>query len=789
MKFSISWLKRFLDTEVNVDEIINALNSLGLEVEHVIDKSRDYKDFITGLIVEVAKHPNAEKLNCCKVDIGQEVIQIVTGAHNARKGLVSIVAPVGSVIPTNKLKMEKRALRGIDSYGMMCSERELGIGTNAEGIIELSEKYKPGTKLTEIFSELDDILIDVSITPNRPDCLGVYGIARELAAFGLGKLKKISTVNNSSQYHKQIQVSIENSQDCPLFLGRLFTNTTNKESPVWLKSLLKSIGDTPISAMVDITNYISYSFARPIHVYDADSFEGNIKVRKAYSNEHFVDLEGGQNKLSENDIVVADDNKILGLAGIMGGDLSKCNMHSTNIYLEAAVFNSRSIAKTSKRLKIISDAKHIFERGVDYDFTIKGLQIASNLILEICGGEAGEVIINGPVKLGSQIINFDISSIKKISGIEISKEDTIKILTSLGFEIQKTYPDKIDIKIPTWRHDIKYEADLIEEILRLYGYDKITAIPLEHVSTNLHSKSFLKFKHSLKIKKLLSSIGYNEVITYSFMSSNIAKKFGCYQDDLVINNPISKDLDILRKSIIPNLLKIVENNNQRSIKNISIFEIGPVFNSGQINDQSQIICGIRAGETSRLNLYKDNRSIDFFDLKADVIKILQIFNIKNIDFSRGDIPSWYHPGKSACIKFKNNIIGYIGVINPSINSKNIIGFELFQDLLIMQSNKESDIISDYQIVTRDFAFIISDDIPAIELIKIISKCDLSLIKEACIFDVYKNSSIEEHKKSIGVRVYIQSDVQTLDTEIIEKLSKKIVNSVSDKINGILRILK
>lgn len=793
MKISLSWLSRFLDTTATASEIALALNSLGIEVEGVIDRSHGLANFIVGEITKLEKHPDADKLNICHVDNGNETIIIVTGAQNVRKNLKVAIAPIGSIVPASGIKIEKRKLRGVESNGMLCSRTELGLSDDGlDGIMELADNAKVGSRLIDVLTELKDAVIEVSITPNRSDCLSIYGIARDLSAYGLGKLKPIEFSELELPKSETVGAKVSSAQDCPLFILRHFTDVTNKESPDWLKDLLLSIGENPISALVDITNYINHSFGRPMHVYDADKIDGEIIVRTANADEDFVALDQKKYTLTKDDIVVADKSKVLGLAGIIGGDSSKCDLTTKNICLEAAVFDPIKIARTGRRLNINTDARHKFARGVDHNFTLLGAIIATDMIKHMCGGKASDFRIIGSQQSEKIKVKLHLKRIKEIGGISIDAETIVAILTNLGFSnIENIHQDSLELTVPSWRHDITQEEDVVEEILRIYGYDKIP----EEVLT-LDSRVSLPRKDITleQARLLLAASGYHELVTWSFMSSKIAQKFNIFKEDLLIQNPVNCDLDILRASALPNLLNVVHKNNLRSFDNLSFFEIGTIFNSGQVGDQSQAISGIRTGSTSIENIYKDSRKFDFFDAKQSVEEVLKLWGVNSdsIEISRDDLPKYYHPSKSAAFKLGHKIIAYAGEIHPAILqamkvSVSAIGFEVFVDQISAPTKKsDKEFISDYQMNLRDFAFVVNEKTEAGLIIKSIKAISTDLIRDIHIFDIYKGKELGDDKKSIAIKVSLQAKDRTLTTDEISSISDQIIKSVEKATGGVLR---
>ncbi|NRA73401.1 MAG: phenylalanine--tRNA ligase subunit beta [Rickettsiales bacterium] len=797
MKFTLSWLERFLDlTDVKLENIINALTNLGLEVESVSPPSPLLKQFIIGEVLECVKHPNANKLSICCVNDGKNVLNIICGAPNVRVGLKIVLAPVGSIIPSNNIKIEKRKIRDFHSEGMICSSEELGLGEESDGIIELDNNVKIGKKFVEECSWALDTVIDIAVTPNRSDCLGVFGIARDLAAYGIGKLKTLTKTQKRKSFGASpIKTKIADSDACSLLVGRYIKGLNNlKQTPIWLKSTLNLIGENSISPIVDVTNYMNLSFGRPLHAFDADKLEGDIHVRLAKKGEKILTLKEEEIELENQDIVVTDNKKICALAGIMGGDNSKCEEKTKNIFLEAAVFNPVSIAKTGQRTKINSHAKYRFERGIDPDFTVEGVEIATNMITEICGGEISDLAIVGNTSSKKITINFDYNLVTKLSGTVIKQEKIKSILIKLGFEIEDISNDKIKVTVPSWRHDITIPEDLVEEALRIYGYDNI---PTTYISSP-KTINAVQIPHNnttaMHVRSTLAALGFDEMITWSFMSSKLAEEFNLLDKSPILSNPISKDLDVLRASLLPNLLSSIHKNNARSFKDLSIFEIGNVFENKKFS-QTKMLCALRSGNFSEKNIFQDTREFDFFDLKSDILNLLKTtFNIKpeTIDFSESDkLPSWYHPNKAAVISINKKILGYIGEIHPSILktmkiNNPTLGFEVFIEEIPYESEKPYISFSNYQIVSRDFAFIINKDTPASELINAVQSVDSNIIKKIDIFDLFTKSLAEKNKKSIAIRVTLQALDHSLTEKELSDLSTEIIKSVDTKIGGILR---
>ena len=798
MKFTISWLKEHLETKALDEEIINKLTAIGLEVEEVQDASALYGDFLIAQVVDEEKHPNADKLKLCKVDIGSKVIDVVCGAPNVVKGMKVVYAPPGAVIPVNQMKLKVAKIRGVESSGMLCSEYELGISDSHDGIIHMPENSNVGGLYIDQMN-LNDVMIEIGITPNRQDCLGVYGIARDLAAAGIGELKEIELPKFKTVGKSPINILFEETPDqkkyCSAFGSRYIKNVKNCESPQWLKDKLSSIGLKPISALVDITNYILFDYNRPLHVYDADKISGDIVIRSAKKDEKFLGLDDKEYTLSEGMCVIADEKQPLGLGGILGGSLSACNTNTTNVLLESALFIPANIASTGRKLFIDSDARYRFERGVDSNSLNIGLDRAANLIQEICGGEISESHICGTIPNNEHIISFDLLKNTNRLGVEIDQSEIESMLKKLGIKTTSK-KDNLICTIPSWRHDIHGEADLSEEVIRLKGFDAIPVLPVrteKRINEKILSDSY---KNTLRSKRFLAHRGSNELITWSFTSSKDSK---FYIDDqkLEIQNPISEELDILRPSLIPNLINAVKKNGSRGFESFSLFEVGNQFFSDQSGDQKNIACGLRAGIKFEKSWRTEKTHYDTYDVKDDILTLINhlIPQNKKIEINAG-APKWYHPGRSATVMLnKKTVLGYFGELHPKIMKfykikSRISVFELFLDevpsKLKKTTNKENYIVSDFQAVDRDFAFTIDKEIEGKILINLALKADEKLVKNVEIFDVFEGESIGIDKKSLAIKVTLQAFDRTLNETEIQEVSAKIVDSIQQKTAGVVR---
>ena len=801
MKITTNWLKDHLDTKLNENQIIDKLTNIGLEVESDDSQSSDLNSFLVAKIIRAEKHPDADRLKVCDVDIGaKDSVKVVCGAPNAKEGLLTIYAPPGAIIPKNQMKLEISKIRGVTSYGMLCSESELNLSNESEQITELSNA-KYNTKIGKNYFLKSNLkVIDISITPNRADCLGVRGIARDLAAAGSGKLKNIKKKKLTQKNKQKISVTItkEKNQGCTVFGSCLITGVKNIESPNWLKEKIISLGQKPISAIVDVTNYVMFDLNRPLHAYDVDKIDKGIIVRNSKKGETFKALDNKDYKLESDMCVISDNSGILGLGGIIGGTRSGTELDTKNILIEAAYFNPRSIRKTSKILNIDTDAKFRFERGIDPLSIEQGLQIAAELIKKICGGEISKFDIQKSENIKNNSLKFDPLLFQKITGFNIEQKEIIKILTDLGFEIKKEKKILV-LKVPSWRPDIEQEIDIVEELVRIHGYDQIQIIEPEKSRKKPTLNSKQKLFHFLQ--RSIASKGFFETITWSFTDSKINQLFIENKKEIEIVNPISTDLNVLRNSIFSNLIINLNKNLDRGFKDISLFEIGPIFSGSQPEQQETVVSGLRSGKISRLSWLEKERLVDVFDAKQDVIQsLIEAGFSRNKLYIDNNTPSYYHPGKSGRVflnKDKEKIVAFFGEIHPNILKKidikteSLVGFEIFLDNIkqtkkSLNDQKTQYQYSDFQKSERDFAFVIDKNFQAQELITVISNIDQKLIKSVKIFDVYQGENIPEGKKSIALNVIIQSSEKTLNDDDLDRITQLIISTVESKTNAKIR---
>ena len=797
MKFTLSWLKDHLDTSKDLDKIVDTLTNIGLEIKSVEDKSKTFKDFTVAEVIKAEQHPNADRLKVCSVKTVNGIFQVVCGAPNARTGMKGIFAPENSFIPGTGIKLKKSKIRGVESCGMLVSEREMGISDEHDGIIEIDSKHQLGKKFIEVFN-LDDPIIEIDITPNRGDCLSVRGIARDLAAAGLGKLKENKLITNikgtfDSPIKWQKAFSGKEEFLCPGVAGRYFRNITNQQSPAWLQQRLKTIGLRPISALVDITNYITYDLGRPLHVYDADKIKGNLTMRFAKENENCKTLDGLDRQCKSDMIVISDDDKLHGIGGVMGGLDSGCDLETKNVFLEVALFDPISVTKTGREFKLQSDARYRFERGIDPTSIGWGVQAATKMIMELCGGEVSHTVHTNILKTKQKEINFDINKIKSLGGVEISYEKQKEILDNLGFAISHSQ-NIFKIKVPSYRPDIEGEADIVEEILRINGFDQI---PLVEIKDNEDRREVLsvELKSFYKIKRVIANEGYLEAVTWSFMEERVAK---LVTDNLVqIKNPISSDLNVMRPSNIPNLLNVINLNKSKMINSGKVFEVGPVFYEKEEHRQLNLATAIGFGNKLLDHWAPNNREIDVFDIKTDLIEVLKKLDVPIDSLNYESIENnIYHPGKSTSLCIGKNIVAHFGELHPillkSMNiNTSVFAFEILTDTLGQFQSKKTSTISafdnnPFQMVERDFAFLFPKSVKANEIVSKIKKIDKKLINKVAIFDVYEGDKIKDDTKSIAIRVLLQPLEKTFKDEEIESISNQIIDVIANSFSATLR---
>lgn len=806
MKFTLSWLKDYLEikapSSTTPESIIETLTALGLEVEHVENKAELYKPFKVAYVKSAEKHPDADRLKVCQVETEDGVTQVVCGAPNARAGMKGVFAPAGSYIPGLDTVLQKGVIRGQESNGMLVSEKEMCLSDDHKGIIDLPEDTAVGTPMLDLFKELDDVIIEIGLTPNRADCAGIMGIARDLAAAGQGIFTMPDRPKIKEGFKTPVGIHTDTPETCPHFVGRLIKGVKNGPSPEWLQKRLEAIGLRPISALVDITNYFCIGLNRPLHVYDADKLKGDIRVKLSQGGETFDALDDKTYTLDKGMTVITDDNGVLGLGGIVGGTSTGVEDDTVNVLLECAYFDPTAIARTGRQLQILSDARYRFERGVDPDFLPYATDLATQMILDICGGEAGSTVTAGEPIEWRRSYEFDTALTEKRGGVTIPEKEQLYILGSLGFTMDGE-SNPYNVYVPSWRGDIQGECDLVEEVLRVYGYDNIpyTSVTRETALT----ENALSPSHSLRMKagRCLATRGLQECITWSFMPSGLAKDFDDGVDQgnipaLTLTNPISTDLDRMRPSILPNLIQAAARNADKGHGNAALFETGPVFKGVNPDDQLYMAAGIRHGQMNDKHWSsKDtSREIDVFDAKADALAVIAAVNpsLKTPPVST-DAPSYYHPGRSGVLRLGKNILATFGEIHPAILDEidiagRVVGFEVYLENIPQPKNTSAAKplldSSAFQPVKRDFAFIVPQDIDAEALVSAARKGGGAMVTDVTVFDVYQGKGVPEGSKSLAIAMTFQPKDKTLTDKEIEELYQGVIKEVSNKTGATLR---
>jgi phenylalanyl-tRNA synthetase beta chain len=799
MKFTLSWLKEHLDTEASAADIARQLTALGLEVESVADRAKDLAPFVVGHVVEAKQHPNADRLRVCLVDTGTARIQVVCGAPNARSGMKGVFAPVGSHIPGTGIDLKAGVIRGVESNGMLCSMREMGLGQDHDGIIDLPADAPVGTPFAKLMG-LDDPVFDVSVTPDRADCLGVAGIARDLAAAGLGRLipRDLSPVEGSFdsplRWHRDLPPGAEDA--CPMVVGRYFRGLRNGASPRWLQDRLTAIGLRPISALVDITNYVTYDLGRPLHVFDAKKLAGDVTMQLARDGEEILALDGKIYRLDPSMVVIADSREVHGIGGIMGGGHSGVSPETTEMFLEVALFDPTRTAATGRKLGIDSDARYRFERGIDPVSAEWGAEVAARLVLEICGGEASRPVSAGALPDGRRELSLRLERIAGLGGVNVPAEEAMQILTALGFEVERR-ADMLHVTVPSWRADVEGEADLVEEVVRVHGYDRIPAVSLPRTAPLPEPATTPAQRRAAHAKRLLAQRGLLEAVTFSFLPRDWAKLFGGGAPELTLAKPISADLDQMRPSLLPNLVAAAARNAARGYGDTALYEVGPRYEGDRPEDQRLTTAGLRAGQTASRHWAAAARPVDAFDAKGDALALLTALGapVENLQTTT-DAPAWYHPGRSGVLRLGATVLACFGELHPrvlrALDLKGpAAGFEIDLDRLPQPRGKPGTgrpllKASPFQPIERDFAFVVAEDTPAEKLVRAARGADKALIAGVSVFDRFTGAALGAGKKSIAISVVLQPTERTLTEAEIEAVAAKIVAAVNKATGGTLR---
>ena len=797
MKFSLTWLKDHLDTPEDASTIADMATNIGLEVEDLEDKSTALAAFTVARIISAEPHPNADRLRVCRVDTGDGVEQVVCGAPNARTGLVGVFAAPGTHIPGSGLSLKVTTIRGVESRGMLCSERELRLSDEHEGIIELPDSFAPGSPAAEALG-LNDAVLDIAITPNRGDCTSVHGVARDLAAAGTGVLRSQPLDAVSAKFPSPIRVSLDfppgAESACPLFAGRAIRGLRNAPSPKWLQQRLKSVGLRPISAIVDVTNYVAHGWGRPLHAFDAAKLSGNMRARFAHDGEKLLALDGKEYALDPETVVIADDAGARAIAGVMGGEDSGCTDSTTEIFLESAYFDPVRTGRTGRVLGIHSDARYRFERGVDPEFVVPGLELATQLILELCGGEASEPTISGRAPEWRRTIRFDPAEVTRLGGFVLPDQEIRRILESLGFLISGS--GVLDVVPPPWRSDVHGKADLVEEIVRIHGLDKVPSTPMSRPYAIARPVTTEAQRRVALATRALAGRGFAQAVHYSFIPRAHAQLFGGGDAARELENPISTDLDSLRPSLIPSLLAAAARNQARGIGHIRLFELGAQFLSGQPGAQISVAAGIRAGEPPR-HWMKSSVRPDVFAAKFDALSALEAIwpGAQSVPVKAAAAP-WYHPGRSGTVAAGPKPLAFFGELHPRIIAAfdlkgPVSAFEVFLDAIPAARSRVSKArarldVSDLMPLERDFAFVVESRVSADQVVRAARGADRKMIEAVELFDVYDGKTLPEGKKSLAISVTIQPRERTLTDAEIEEIAQKVVNSVVKATGAVLR---
>jgi phenylalanyl-tRNA synthetase beta chain len=800
MKTTLSWLKTHLASEAPLGALVDRLVMLGHDVEGVEDRAAALKGFVVADVVSAEPHPNADRLRVCRVDAGNGEVQVVCGAPNARAGMKGVFGPAGVVIPKTGTQLQESTIRGVASRGMLMSAAELALGEDHSGIIELPADAPVGTSYASLIG-LDDPVIDIKVTPNRADCLGVRGIARDLAAAGMGLLTALDTTPVEGRYHSPIAVHIEDRTACPLFLGRHIRGLKNGPSPRWLRDRLEAIGLRPISTLVDITNFLTFDLNRPLHVFDAAKLAGDLTVRFARPGEKLLALNGREYELDPEITAIADDAGVQSLGGVIGGEPTSCTEATVEVFVEAALFDPIRTAATGRRLEIVSDARYRFERGVDPAFVGPGIEIATRLILELCGGEASEIVAAGAAPDWQREYLLRPKRLSSLGGLPVPPAESRAILEALGCTIAEAaeHDGSLRVTPPSWRGDIVGEADLVEEVLRVKGYDEVPPVPLPRETVISRPAIDARRRRAELVRRSLATRGLVEAVTFSFISSRSAELFGGAKPQLRLVNPISADLDAMRPSALPGLVEAARRNADRGFPDVALFELGPAYRDDTPDGQMTVAAGLRAGRLGPRHWQQPSREPDLYIAKADALAALAAMGAPadNIQ-AAADPPPWFHPGRAGSLRLGPALLGHFGELHPDVLDAfevkgPVAAFEVFLDAVALPRPKGAGgrakpplKLSVFQPVERDFAFIVERDLPAETLLRAARSVDRKLVSEIRLFDVYEGKGLPEGKKSFAISVVLQPQDATLTDSEIEAFSKRLVAQVEKATGGTLR---
>jgi phenylalanyl-tRNA synthetase beta chain len=804
MKFTLSWLKEHLDTDASLDAIVEKLTMIGLEVEHLDDKAKALAPYVIARVIEARQHPNADRLRVCMVDTGDgKPVQVVCGAPNARTGMVGVFVPPGAYIPGKNMTLQVGTIRGVESRGMLVSEFELQISDDHEGIIDLPADAPVGQPYAQ-YAGLDDPVIDINLTTNRSDCTGLNGIARDLAAADLGEFKERAPKKVDGKFPCPVSVTLDFDPSpslCPAFALRLVRGIKNGPSPAWLQKRLTAIGLRPINALVDITNFITFDRGRPLHVFDAGKVKGGFVVRRAQNGEQFLALDGKTYTLDNAMCVIADDNGPESLSGIMGGEHSGCDADTTDVLIESALWVPLNIAQTGRKLGINSDARYRFERGVDPNFMLPGLELATQMVIELCGGEPSETVVAGKAEAPEIVVDFPTSELKRLAGLDLPFTDMRRVLSKLGFFVAGQ-DKRVKVAAPSWRPDIEGKADIVEEVVRIVGVDRVPSTPFgrgdsprKPVLTPLQART-------RKARRALAARGLVEAVTWSFISKLQAEMFGGGKPELALANPIAAELSDMRPSLIPGLVAAAQKNADRGFPDVALFEVGQVFTGDRPEGQFTAATGVRRAlaKASGVGRHWSNKAaeVDAFDAKGDALAVLAAAGapVQALQVEPGG-PAWFHPGRCGTIQIgPKNVLGHFGELHPraleALDAAGpLVAFEVILERIPEPKARATRAkavleLPAFQPVTRDFAFVVERAVKAGDIVRSAQAVDRKLISIVTVFDVYEGEGIEAGKKSVAIAVTIQPRDKTMTEPEIDALGARIVAEVSKRTGGVLR---
>jgi phenylalanyl-tRNA synthetase beta chain len=804
MKFTLSWLKEHLATDAPLAALVDRLTMIGLEVESVADKAAALAPFTIARVISAEQHPNADRLRVCMVDTGTGgPVQVVCGAPNARTGMMSVFSPPGTFIPGKNMTLGIGTIRGVESRGMLCSPFELQISDDHEGIFDLPADAPLGMRYAE-WAKLDDPVIEINLTPNRPDCTGVHGIARDLAAADMGTLKDvpIKPVEGKGPCPVAVRLDFGTTPSlCRGFALRLVRGVKNGPSPEWLQRRLMAIGLRPINALVDITNFITYDRGRPLHVFDAAKVKGDLVVRRARAGETVLALDGKTYALDDTMCVIADSAGVESLAGIMGGEASGCSETTTDVLIESALWDEINIAHTGRKLNVNSDARYRFERGVDPAFMMPGIEMATRMVLDLCGGTPTEITVAGAMPIVERVIDFRLEEVKRLAGLSLTASEIEGVLSRLGFVIKHAGP-MLQVSVPTWRPDVHGAADLVEEVVRIVGVDRVPMTAFER--GDLARKPVLTALQvrTRKARRALGVRGLVEAVTWSFISHPAAALFGGGKPELELANPIAAELSDMRPSLVPGLVAAAQRNADRGYPDAALFEVGQIFLGDRPQDQVTAAGAVRrrlakASGAGR-NWASGSRSVDAFDAKADALAVLAAAGapMQALQVVPGG-PAWLHPGRSGTIQIgPQNVLGHFGELHPKVLEAlgaegPLAAFEVVLDRIPEAKAKATRAkpgleLSAFQPVERDFAFIVDRTVKAADIVRAALGVDRKLITAITVFDVYEGPVIDASKKSIAIAVTLQPRDKTMTDQEIDAVAAKIVAEVGKRTGGVLR---